>query len=1152
MKNIFMKRGKTKVKNLMAYIIALAMVLQPIRLSAQAEEKPDYAAATFGSTITTENIKITNNGLAPVVKGGREGLQTISTIWKMEIWMDIDDNFMYDLPENTQVAVTVDYFDGKGKFCLMYDSYNPLYYFDWYNGGEWQQTETVYMENTQTWKSYTFYIDDMKAANTYQWEMVADIRLAAVDPLTRIYPEEDVTFGGIKVEYVDEKDIIPVKFDKASSKYHGNVFSGEEDICLDLECLNVTDEEVSALTKYKVYNTDTNEVVAEGELNEEFAPNESKKVPLIIKNPGTYGIYYVDLEFEYKRPSLPNDVVRHKRKTEFSVVKVFDDGSVNNLMGIMEHYISRDYGNARAAAELKNRAGMGMDRGEVSLTLIYADGQYTIEPGSLERAKTFAENFNGDTLIVLTGDVQRNGDANLPDNPQMYQEYAKMCADIVTQLKGITNYFEIWNEPNITFGNKDLDPPECYVEMCKAAYPAIKKANPDAFVVVGATAASDSSYTTLDKNWHEKAFAAGLADYMDGVSFHPYEWQDSFRDRRFIQGFKDLREMMNKYGAEDKQIWVTEFGFSSNAGAPDGRHNYTEEQQAQNTVMAYQLTKSLNLADVFIYYKFNDWQGPWVENRWGWIRPAKYHKTEDHVENAAKQTYVTMAAANQFMGVYTTVKDMIEDLSDTVNSYITWGYNSKTEKDVAMLHSSNDGAKINLKLGCDTVDMYDSYGNKIDTIFSDNGIFSLSFGKDVIYLEGHFTEFEKTDDEGSVITDTINKNAARDDSVIFNFRKNTDKNLKIDVDGAEIIENKGFAGNDAVVKLKVPADAQTVRGRIRITDESGKVYYSAIHTANVTEQLDITLTAEQVVPNDVNRWRLRAVIKNNTNDSTLDGDVRITEPYSVASMSSVRHFQALAPGEDITYLFNLPKQTNKSVLDIAAEVDIGDYTVKTKSTVCFSTALYAYEKPVMDGVIEIGEWKGSWIGANTEEDYVKLLEPWNGPSDMSFSGTMMWDEDYFYFMAIVTDNFHFVNHTPGGIDNTWRGDGIQFGIDDRLDINTVEAGVFNELSIAEVPGLGPVIYKQISYYSGTPEKLVLENAELGFKRYDSYTAYECKIPWDDLFYAGYEINPNNPMRFSVLINDNDGAGRKGMMEYTSGIGGSVKNVLEFGSLTFYK
>ena len=41
------------------------------------------------------------------------------------------------------------------------------------------------------------------------------------------------------------------------------------------------------------------------------------------------------------------------------------------------------------------------------------------------------------------------------------------------------------------------------------------------------------------------------------------------------------------------------------------------------------------------------------------------------------------------------------------------------------------------------------------------------------------------------------------------------------------------------------------------------------------------------------------------------------------------------------------------------------------------------------------------------------------------------------------------------------------------------------------------------------------------------------------------------MRFSVLANDNDGAGRKGLIQYTGGIG-TVKNVMMFGPLVLKK
>ena len=689
--------------------------------------------------------------------------------------------------------------------------------------------------------------------------------------------------------------------------------------------------------------------------------------------------------------------------------------------------------------------------------------------------------------------------------------------------------------------------------MCKAAYTAIKKVNPDAVVLIGSTAASASSQTTLDIDWHERVFKAGVADYMDGVSFHPYEWSTGFRERRFIQGFKDLKEIMTKYGAGDKQIWVTEFGFSSNAdGKDDTTHQFTETEQYQMTVLSYQLDKSLDLADVFIYYKFCDGWSRSHGNRWGWVRPPEYHKTFDHVEYAAKKVYLAMTNANQFMGVDTEVRDFIEDVGDVSSAYVTYGYNSKRQKDVIMMQSTNADKSMNFDLGCESVDMYDAYGNKIDTIHSDSGIFTFVFGKDPIYIEGNFAKFEKVEVGGSVASDAITRDAAAGDTAIFNFEKNTDKSLEIIVDGANVYENNGFENGKACLKLNVPADGDVMDCHIRVSDEDGNIYYSSKHTVNIKKSIEMSFITEQADKNNMDRWRIRATVKSLANEKNLNGEIKITAPLTAVDINQPRRFVDLEPGEEIVYLFNLPKQVNKNVLDLEVTVTMDDGSVITESeSVCFSAAAYADKKPVIDGNVDIGEWNGSWIGSNEKKDYVQLLAPWRGVDDLSFSGTMLWDEDYFYFLAIVTDDIYYVNHQPSGVQYTYNGDGIQIGIDDRVDVNSVEATVFNELNVGEVPGVGPVVYKQKAYYADSPVGTVLENAEVAIKRYDKYTVYECKIPWDEIYYSGYVVNPNNNMRFSVLANDNDGDGRKGLIQYTGGIG-TVKNVMMFGPLVLNK
>ena len=50
------------------------------------------------------------------------------------------------------------------------------------------------------------------------------------------------------------------------------------------------------------------------------------------------------------------------------------------------------------------------------------------------------------------------------------------------------------------------------------------------------------------------------------------------------------------------------------------------------------------------------------------------------------------------------------------------------------------------------------------------------------------------------------------------------------------------------------------------------------------------------------------------------------------------------------------------------------------------------------------------------------------------------------------------------------------------------------------------------------------------------TYYELKIPWSEV--AGEDFKPDSGTKigYSLLVNDNDGNGRKGWIEYASGIG----------------
>ena len=174
------------------------------------------------------------------------------------------------------------------------------------------------------------------------------------------------------------------------------------------------------------------------------------------------------------------------------------------------------------------------------------------------------------------------------------------------------------------------------------------------------------------------------------------------------------------------------------------------------------------------------------------------------------------------------------------------------------------------------------------------------------------------------------------------------------------------------------------------------------------------------------------------------------------------------------------------------------------------------------------------------------ITDWRGPSDLSFSGAIKWDDENFYLAAVVTDDYHSVKYTPEGAKNMWRGDGIQLGIDDHEEINNMDKVRFTEIGIAQVPDEGDVVFRFKSAYD-LPTNVYVDKAKLAMKRMSGYTVYELAIPWSELFYEGYKPDPDKEYHFSIMANDNDGNGRRGFIFYNDGIGVD-KNPSKFGRL----
>lgn len=192
--------------------------------------------------------------------------------------------------------------------------------------------------------------------------------------------------------------------------------------------------------------------------------------------------------------------------------------------------------------------------------------------------------------------------------PTSFQEYAEFAGWVANRYKdkGV-NVFEVWNEPNHSWFWPSGPNAVTYTEMLKAAYPAIKQADPSATVLMGGLSKNDYYFL-------QAMYEAGAGPYFDAVNVHPYTgavdptqcWLQSGTTMNAIDAFcgvEQIYKTMLANGDGAKKIWLTEFGYSSYTGS----YGVTEAQQAEYLTKAFKKAESLPYVQAAFWYRLRDW-----------------------------------------------------------------------------------------------------------------------------------------------------------------------------------------------------------------------------------------------------------------------------------------------------------------------------------------------------------------------------------------------------------------------------------------------------------------------------------------------------------------------------------------------------------------
>jgi len=208
--------------------------------------------------------------------------------------------------------------------------------------------------------------------------------------------------------------------------------------------------------------------------------------------------------------------------------------------------------------------------------------------------------------------------------PDDFEDYGDFVYEFVQRYKGRVRYIQIWNEPNLTaeWGFERVDA-VAYTRLLEVAYRRAKEADPEVVVLSGPLAITleDASMrgNHNDLVFLEQMYRAGAGDYFDILSANAFGLDRPPEDPPApdVLNFRRVelqRAIMERYGDEDKPIWINEYGWNAPPhGFPKELLTWervTEAEQAEWTVRGIEWARAhwpwLGVVNIWYFRQVGD------------------------------------------------------------------------------------------------------------------------------------------------------------------------------------------------------------------------------------------------------------------------------------------------------------------------------------------------------------------------------------------------------------------------------------------------------------------------------------------------------------------------------------------------------------------
>lgn len=1130
---------------MLAFAVVLSGIVSiPVTAVEASETNPNEALIVFGDEIETVNVdevELASSTMAvpAVVENGTKVWKFTGSGTRPYLYIDLPETFGNSLKDGSAYDVEIKYFDSDTGYAII-----------WYDAAQWgkQIAYELYATATASWKVAKFTLDNASFKGGVDGK--GDIMLSFKE-YGKMFPTTPFPVNIASIKITRRPKANPVLAESYVDRY-GNVFEYyNSDKTVHNEIRNTTKTEQNVNIEYSLIDIEAEDKVFQKSEKVTIPAQEAIKCDVNIESErcGLYNWYV----------NITNDdgtINSEFKEDTIAIVKADPNGIKSEFQGIQAHtrYFRSKEGSA--LLELAATANFGSIRYEEVDWRYFEStpGKYIMRDNAQTNTLTAlkqARDLGLDILMLLRGGHWYYAGWGSPGadggimmkTEEEYEAYEKYLEFAIPYFAPYVDKYEIWNEPNIKAFNTYGGEPEHLTEITKRARKVINKYDPGS-TVIGMSITEIYREDAIE--WRDGMLEAGVIDGdngMNAMSVHTYHHTYAPEDAKMYEIAKQWKDLADEYaqkaGVDDIPIYITEYGVST----PDA--NTDEEKKTNWQIRDSILFKAHGVGD-HLYLHQMEQQGIIDrdhEDSFGLVLPPKEEYNIEGKTCIATAPYVAYAGMNYVLGGEITA-DGIWELDNNV--YMNRFKSGKFGKNVLAMWCNGGTESLTLDLGVDYVDYYDRYGNK-KVVYGKDGVFTFVVDDRPSYIVGNFKENRVVNYAPVVKYDNLEIPACINDRIIVELEGSNVGNYEATISshGSNASENTAKFENG-----KVQLIGDVIKGNIGdkvfvdvSVNENGKLISYAQLPVKIYDRINSELTFELADGTNYDNWNGLMKISNNSTEREVDGYIKFTEPTELAELGKIDigNLQKLSSKDIVFNIPNLVKKGFKNITYTVVDENSDEEPLEFSLRYDFNIAVTPPANVIIDGKASEGEWvKNISMDAKAPENFVALTG-FKGvdAEDKSAGVSIMWDKENLYMYTEVTDDVYYQAEEA---ESSWMGDGIQFAL--WVDIGEQESVAigqpdrqFHEYAIAISPTTGGVgVYKH---------KVQDERTKIGEVAYATaaavrkgkVTCYEWSMPWEKIVgIEGWSPEIGQKLGFSILWNDNDGEGRKGWVEYASGIG----------------